>query len=378
MGVAADPHRAGAGVHLAAGRPQKVQKSGKVAGAAAADGHVAPGGRHRGGVGGGGDAVGHRGKGAAVQPAGPAVDDHHRRARPGDARPAGVQKGGQVLHLRLAGGAPQHGGALGAGRGHQQRLGGAHAGQAQRKVRAVQPPGPAQHHRVGGKLDLRAHGGQAVQVDIHRAGPQPAAARHGHAHLPHPHQQRRKVKHRAAHRPRQPRGDIAAQQRHGAGQDIPPPAGGLGPHRAQQRQAGVHVGQAGHAPQPAWLAAQQRGRQKRQHAVFGRRRRNAARQRASAPHLDDLHAAPPPLPVPAAPTRTAAFPQHSTICRCLPVSAPAGRANGDFLCRGAGHSSSGCSWMPRSAQSSVSGISVMSLFRLLGLWMLSSWPKGTK
>ena len=130
-------------------------------------------------------------------------------------------------------------------------------------------------------------------MDIHRARSQPAAAGQRQAHRASSAQQRRQIKHRAAHRPGQRRGDLPAKRFFGAQQKLRPAALHPCPDGAQQSDAGFDIRQARHGAQPYGALAQQGGCQQRQHAVFGGFRANCPLQGAPAGNDDRLHTLPP-------------------------------------------------------------------------------------
>ena len=213
-------------------------------------------------------------------------------------------------------------------------------------------------------------------MDIHRPGPQAAAARQGQAHRSRPAEQRRQIEHRTAHGPGQRGRDLAAQvrSRDRQGTQVRPMARRPGAHGGEQGQAGIHVGQFRHAAQAAGAAAQQRGRQQRQHAVFRGGRANVPLQRLPPGDRDRLHDGPllharqkkaRGVPRTAALRCRGSFPAAPRCCPVpvvllLYILASAAR----YADRR--HNNRGWICTPRRALSSVSGSWAKSLFRLQG------------
>ena len=194
-----------------------------------------------------------------------------------------------VAYFRLLRGAAQHGAAPGTAGSHQQREGRADAWQAQRKVHAMQRAFAPQRHGDALQLDLGPHGGQSGQMNIHRPRPQTAAAGQRQPHIPCAAEQRRKVKHRAAHCPGKGFRNLAAERLHRPCTQVRAAPPHIGPHGLQQRKAGRYIGKGRHLLQAAGSAAEQRGRQQRQRAVFGGRRADAPMQSLFAGNGDHLH-----------------------------------------------------------------------------------------
>ncbi len=82
----------------------------------------------------------------------------------------------QIGDFRLAGDVLQRGGAFGEGGGHQQMFGGADGDEGEDDVGAGQPAGGAGFDIAAFKFDLRPHGLQPFEVEVHRAGADGIAA----------------------------------------------------------------------------------------------------------------------------------------------------------------------------------------------------------
>ena len=243
-----------------------------------------------------GNAVRQHGMHTAVQQLAAGTSDaDHRRTRPRDLCPAGVQKSGGIRNFRLARRTAQGGNARRTASRQHQGQGCSHAGQAQSKIRTTQNSVAAQRHALCRRAHLCPHGRQPGQVDIN--GPRPQSAPAGQRQLcpARAGQQRCQVKHRPPHSPRQRRGHPPADLPGWLGDKVLPGPGRPTAHSPQQIQTGLHIPQQGHPAQGAGLRTQQRCRQKGQHTVFGRCRADTPPQRVPACYFDIFHCRTAPL-----------------------------------------------------------------------------------
>lgn len=173
----------------------------------------------------------------------------------------------------------------------------------------MQAGGSQQHQppRPGVQL-LHPHPRQTRQVQVNGAGADPAPAGQHGLRPAKPCQQRRAEENGSPHLcrclPRQGALDRAAGERHIAALPL-----GRAARAPQQRKAALHVREPWHAPQPDRPLAEQRGRQKRQYAVFGRRDADRSVQRP--------------------PTR-----YHDLVPRSVPYPQPPFRKRYHRLCKG--------------------------------------------
>lgn len=152
-------------------------------------------GRHQKGA--GLDAVGHDGIFRPAQAA-DALDADGAAAVAFDLRAAGDKEVGQIHHFGLAGRVFQRGLAVGQHGGHEQVFRAAHGGHVKGDVGAAQLVAMA-HDVAFFQLEGGAHELQALQVLVHGAGADGAAAGQGHAGLADTGQQRTQAEHRGAH-----------------------------------------------------------------------------------------------------------------------------------------------------------------------------------
>ena len=213
--------------------------------------------------------------------------------RSGDAGAAAVEEPGQVLDLGFPGHPGETGGTPGQHRGHEQTFGGPYAGIPQLKAGALQSIGGLEHqavvlHRGGGP-----HFHQSFQVDVDGTLSQPAAPGGGQLHPAGTVEQRRQIKHRAAHGPRRPGGNPAAYLPGGTEVHPAVQVFGLPADAPQDLQRGVKIGQIRHIVQGHRPVAEHRCRQNRQKAVFGSGQSRPALQRTPARNTQIFHLSPP-------------------------------------------------------------------------------------
>ena len=162
-----------------AGVAQLLNHRFQMLGAAVAQEHVAASGGHGAQKGAGLYAVSHHLVRGAVQP-GHTLDADAAAAMAFDAGAHGDQHLGQVGDLRLLRGVFQDGFAVGQAGGHQKILGagdGDHIGGDAGAAQPRQARRQARHHVAVLDLDFGAHGAQALDVLVHRARTDGAAAR---------------------------------------------------------------------------------------------------------------------------------------------------------------------------------------------------------
>ena len=127
-----------------------------------------------------------------------ALDDDLVGARALDLRAHGDQEIGEVDDLRFARGVFDDGFAIGQRRGHHEILGAGDGDGFEVEPRALEPPG-ARADVAAFDVDVRAHGLQPRDMDVHRPRADGAAAGQRHIGLAEARQQRSQHQDRRAH-----------------------------------------------------------------------------------------------------------------------------------------------------------------------------------
>ena len=198
---------------------------------------------------------------------------------------------GEIRDLRLLRGVLQHRFAVGQRGGHQQVLGAGHRDHVGRDPRSLQPRGLGDDVAVLDG-DVGTHREQALDVLVHRARADRAAAGQRHARLAEARQQRAQHEDRRAHRLHQVVGGFGVIQRAGIDHHLVGPIGaalGGRAHAAQQLQRGGHVLQLRHVGQRHRISRQQRGAQLGQRSVLGAGNGDLALEGAAAADEEFVH-----------------------------------------------------------------------------------------
>ena len=286
--------QAPAGLDANAGRPRRDRCSGgnqlldhrvQVVGATMLQDHVAPGGGYGAQKSAGFDAVGHHLVVAAVQCL-DALDADSAGAVALDARAHGDQHLGQVWNFGLLRRVFQNGFAFGQSSGHQEVLGAGHSNHVSGDARTFEARAPsayARQHVTVLHHNVRAHGRQALEMLVHWARTNGAAARQRHLGVAKARQQRSQCQNRRTHGFHQLVGCFGQVERAPVGVDAS--VGvllDLYAHVANQLEHGGYVLQARHIAQRHRLGGEQRGAQFRQGGILGARNLHRAVQAASA------------------------------------------------------------------------------------------------
>ena len=201
------------------------------------------------------------------------------------------QTGGQIADLRLPRRIGQHGSAVGQAGRHQQVFRRADRHEREDDLRAAQPPvdPPVDITRV--QVEPRAHLFQALQVQIHRAGADRAAAGQRYPRLPDTGQQRAEHEDGGAHFADDVVGCLGIRDRAADRQHPPGIAHGIDGDAVlrQQRAHGLDVGEARHIAEYQAIRRQQPRRHQRQGGVLCPADRDFTRQRPSAANSDPVH-----------------------------------------------------------------------------------------
>ena len=181
----------------------------------------------------------------------------------------GDQEIGQIHHLGLARRVLEDRLAVGQRRGHHQVLGARHGDGIEHQARALQAPGP-RADVAALDLDLRAHGLQSRDVDVHRPRTDGAAARQRDIRAAEAGHQRTQHQDRGAHGLHQIVRREALAQGRGIDLDAQPLGDGdADAHAAEQLDGGRHILQMRHVADGHRLVGQQARRQDRQRRVLG-------------------------------------------------------------------------------------------------------------
>ena len=209
-----------------------------------------------------------------------------------DVRPHFLQKVLQVHDLRLTGRVGDHGDALCAAGGQHGVFRGAHAGQGQQDVRAVQRLSAAQQ-AAADLVDLRPQGAQGGQMQVNGPGAQLAPAGVRQLRLPAAAENGPQKDDGRAHSPHQRLRNVPAGDAGGVDQQVVCRPFRLTAQVPQDLRRCLHIAQAGAVHDAALSAGQQRGGQHRQHAVLGALHRDTAVQRTAPLYPQIRHIAPP-------------------------------------------------------------------------------------
>ena len=148
----------------------------------------------------------------------------------------------------------------------------------------------ARHHVTVLHFDVGSHGGQALDVLVHRTRANGAAARQGDFGMAEAGQQRSERQHRGAHGLDQFVRGFGRVQRAGIQvQQTIFSTFGLHPHVADQLEHGGHVLEARHIAQRHRLGGQQAGAQLGEGRVLGARNGDLALQAAAAANQEFVH-----------------------------------------------------------------------------------------
>ena len=220
-----------------------------------------------------------------------ALDLQHVGRGPLDPRAHGAQHGDEVVRLRLLGGVLDDRLAIGQDRGEQRVLG-AH----DRHVRELDPRAVQAALGCGGEvvavlvLDLRAHGGHGLHVEVHRPPPDAVAAGVRDDHPPEAGQQRAEEDERCAHlhgrleRDEEPL-RVAGAELKGVGVRVADVESDVAHGLAQDR----HVADLGDVAQDAGLRGERRSGHQLEDRVLGPRNPDLASQRLAAGDHELLH-----------------------------------------------------------------------------------------
>ena len=184
-----------------------------------------------------------------------------------DLRAAGDEEVGQIHHFGLAGRVFQRGLAVGQHGGHEQVFRAAHGGHVKGDVGAAQLVAMA-HDVAFFQLEGGAHELQALQVLVHGAGADGAAAGQGHAGLADTGQQRAQTEHRGAHGAHQ---IIRSLGQQAAGLQLHTMiviAAGAAQH-VQELDGGMDVAQVGHIGVDHGRVQQDAGKKNGQGGILG-------------------------------------------------------------------------------------------------------------
>ena len=279
---AGDPDGVVKFLHLGAAAAQLGGDGLEVLGGDVPDQDVAAGGRRSHHIGAGLDLVGDDAVGAAVHLADPPHLDHVG-ARAPHVGPAHIQKVGQVHHMGLLGAVFQHGLALGHDGGEHGVHGRAHADLVKKDPRALQLFFGADGDHAVIHAVLGAQSAERLQVLVDGAGPQVAAAGHGHLRPAEPGQQRAQEIIAGPHLPGQVVRHIGAHQMGGVdlvGVAVQHPH--LGAQGAEDVQADGHVADVGQILDHTDTGGQDGGGQDAHRRVLRARNIDLAHQRPAA------------------------------------------------------------------------------------------------
>ena len=203
-----------------------------------------------------------------------------------------LQKVLKIHDLRLPRRVGDHGDALRAAGGQNGVFRGAHAGQCQYDVRALQMRGPAQ--QASAQLgDVRTQRPQGGQMQVDRPGAQLAAAGIGQLRLTAAAEDRAQKDDGRAHSAHQRFGNVPAADVSGIHQKVAAvPLGGAA-QMPQDLRGGLHVTETGTGHKAAGIPRQHCGGQHRQHTVLGALHQYPAMKRAAALDRQICHIAPP-------------------------------------------------------------------------------------
>ena len=231
-----------------------------------------------------------------------AAPDHDLvAADPADVGAHGVEAEGEIGDLRLSCGVADDRLAVRERRRHHQVLGRAHRGKGQPDLRPAQAPPCVRPDIAVFENDLSAEAGKPVDVQVHGAGADGAAAGQRDGRAPGAGQQRAQHQDGGPHPPhqlvgRRGVGDVAGAKREHAAGIAAPPRVAVHPYLdavlgQEVRQRG-DVGEVRDVRERERLVGEQARGHQRQGRVLGAENLDLALERAAAPDADAVHASP--------------------------------------------------------------------------------------
>ena len=187
-----------------------------------------------------------------------------------DARPHAAQRLGEVADLRLAGAVLEHRAPLGEGGGHHRVLGPGDRREVEHERGAPQATARCARLDVAVlQRDLRAEGGEDLEVLIDRTSADGAAARQRHARPAPAGDERSQDEHARAHRLH----ELVGRLGRGGGRDaddgyVPVLASHLAPHVREQAAHRPDVGEVGHVADPVFALREQGRCERRQRRIL--------------------------------------------------------------------------------------------------------------